>query len=289
MNCPDRDAKMRALPIIAQYKKPIENELRRLGAQLADVVIDGRKYRLLDTKENRSSATDTRSERMRFVVSANIWTTFAKAERLGFMDGKVFAASGLDKFRYKNDILVLFGSKGYVSNSVDPASRSNGRGASDITLDFAHVYRGFWDLSRRDEQMLFKNTADMIFSDPTFHDISNNCYFVSNKDPHYGFLHRYTAPSYHGRTVWSAFNVEFADRLLDLASAIGDETYRYRAERILLQLKSDTERNGGYSELLDPSGIPYRTWIYKSATADSWFPRFAGVWNKTFQTTIFKR
>ncbi len=282
MDCPSEDANSRASMIIVRYKANIEKELVRFAGQLEEIVFSGEKYRLLDAKENRSSATDTRNERMRFVVSANVWTTFAKAERLGFMDGNVFAAFGLDKAQYKKSILKLFGRDGYIRDSVDPAL-CDVKGAESITLDFAHIRKGFWDFSRREEQILFKKTADLIFSNPTFRDISGNCYFVANKNPHCGFLHRCTVPSYHGRTVWSSFNVEFADRLIDLAAAIGDETYRYRAERILLQLKNDTERNGGYSELLDAGGAPYRTWIYKSAVADSWFPRFAGVWNKAFQ------
>jgi len=280
---PAGDASRRASLIVAQYGKNIERELVRFGEQLKEVVIDGRRYRLLDADGNRSSATDTRSERMRFVVSANVWTTLAKAERLGLMGGRAFATFGLDREQYKNDILKLFGRDGYIRNSADPAVKDT-KEIGNITLDFAHIYHGFWDLSDPGECALFKNTADLIFADPTFHDISNHCYFVANKDPDYRFLHRYTAPSYHGRTVWSSFNVEFADRLLDLAVAIGDETYRYRAERILLQLKNDTERNGGYSELLNADGIPYRTWIYKSAVADSWFPRFIGVWHKAFES-----
>jgi hypothetical protein len=287
MDCPAEDAKDRASLIVARYKGDIEKELARLVGQLDGVVINGKTYRLLDAKENKSSATDTRDERMRFVVSANVWATLAKAEKLGFMGGSVFAAFGFGKAQYKQDILELFGRDGYIRHSADHAS-CNAREAENITLDFAHIYKGFWDFSRYEERMLFKNTADIIFSDPTFRDISNNCYFVSNRNPDYHSLHKYATPSYHGRTVWSSFNIEFADRLLDLAAVIGDETYHYRAERILLQLRNDTERNGGYSELLDADGVPYRTWIYKSAVADSWFPRFAGVWYKAFHNEVWR-
>ena len=280
-------ARQCAETIISQYKNNIEGELARFARQLEVAIVDGKPHWLLDVNGNRSSATDTRNERMRFVVAANVWASFAKAEQLGFMEGNVFGGFGLDREQYKNDILGFFGRDGYIRNSADPAV-CGAKETDNITLDFAHVHEGFWDFSRRKEQILFKNTVDLIFSETTFREVSNNCYFVSNKNPHYGFLHRYTAPSYHGRTVWSAFNVEFADRLLDLAAAIGDETYRYQAERILLQLKRDTEHNGGYSELLDANGAPYRTWIYKSALADSWFPRFAGVWSKAFQTHFSK-
>jgi hypothetical protein len=290
-HAPGYDGRNAASLLIARHKNNIERELKRIAAQLTPVIANNKKYLLLDARKNMSSATDTRDERMRFVVSANVWTTLAKAERLGFMDGNVFAAFGLDKVQYKKDILELFGSGGYICNTIDPAESAVAHGSREtdnITLDFAHVHRGFWDLSQLDEQILFKNTVDLIFSDPTFRDISANCYFVSNKNPDCDFLHRYTTPSYHGRTVWSSFNVELADRLLDLACSLGDETYRYRAERILLQLKEDTERNGGYPELIDADGTPYRTWIYKSAVADSWFPRFAGVWHKAFNVKLDK-
>ena len=276
-----RETGYTATEIIAQYKKNIERELARIAAHLEPIIINRKKYLLLDARKNMSSATDTRNERMRFVVSANVWATFAKAERLGLMDGKVFAAFGLDKTQYKKDILELFGAEGYICDSLAPSLRP-ARATDNITLDFAHIHNGFWNFSDPDEQILFKNTVDLIFSDPTFRDISNNCYFVSRKDPDCDLIHRYATPSYHGRTVWSSFNVELADRLLDLAHAANDESYRSRAERILLQLKEDTERNGGYPELIDANGEPYRTWIYKSAVADSWFPRFAGVWHRTF-------
>ncbi len=274
--------------LIARHKKNIERELTRIARRLEPIIVNKKKYLLLDARKNMSSATDTRRERMRFVVSANIWTTFAKAERLGFMDGKVFAALGLNADQYKKDILELFGADGYICNSLDPGI-TGARATNNITLDFAHILNGFWDLSQPDEQMLFKTTVDHIFLDPTFRDISTNCYFVSNTNPECDLLHKYTTPSYHGRTVWSSFNVELADRLLDLSRAINDEAYRYRAERILLQLKNDTERNGGYPELIDADGTPYRTWIYKSAIADSWFPRFAGVWQKAFHSPIRAR
>jgi hypothetical protein len=267
--------------LLAKHSDDIALQLAHLAAELETVIINKKKYRLLDARKNRSSATDTRRERMRFVVSANVWATFAKAEKLGLMDGKVFAAFGLEKTQYKRDILELFGSEGYIKNSIDPAFRG-AKETDNITLDFAHVRNGFWDLSQPDEQALFANTADLIFSDPTFRDISTNCHFVANRNPEYGALHRYTTPSYHGRTVWPSFNTEFAARLLDLAAATGDDRYRYRAERILLQLKEYIERNGGYPELLHPDGTPYRTWIYKSAVADSWFPRFMGVWSRAF-------
>jgi len=274
------EARRHAAEIIERYGADIETQLALFAERLRPVVINKRTCLLLDAKGNMSSATDTRNERMRFVVSANVWTTFAKAEKLGFMGGEVFGRFGLEKAAYKKQILELFGRDGYVVNSVAPEVKA--KRADNITLDFAHVYKGFWDFSHPDESGLFKNTADLIFSDPTFRDISNNCYFVSNKNPRYHFLHRYTTPAYHGRTVWSSFNVEFADRLMDLATMTGDGSYRERAERILIQLKNATERHGGYPELIDADGAFYRTWIYKSAIADSWFPRFAGVWSRAF-------
>ena len=171
-DCSAADVKNRASLIVSQYKDNIENELTRFAGQLQEVVINSKVYRLLDVKGNRSSATDTRDERMRFVVSANVWTTFAKAERLGFMNGNVFSSFDLDKAWYKKEILELFGCRGYIGNSVDPMLRDL-KGADNITLDFAHIYKGFWDFSQQDERVLFKNTADLIFSDPTFRDISN--------------------------------------------------------------------------------------------------------------------
>ncbi len=60
-------------------------------------------------------------------------------------------------------------------------------------------------------------------------------FFRFAKNAPAGLVHRMTVPSYHGRTVWPALNVEFADRLLDLSRATGDDNYFTQAAMTLRQ------------------------------------------------------
>jgi hypothetical protein len=275
-----RDVSQRVADFISQHQQDLEREIRGLRDQLESVPFEGKKYLLLDANGNRSSATDTRLERKRFVVSANVWSTFYKAEQLGLMNGKVFERLGLDAAVYKRELLELFGSDGFICDSLEKRPASDP--AYNVTLDFAHIYRGFWNCAHFGEQRLFLRTAEIIFADPAFRDNSGNCYFLSKSNPPFQLIHSATVPAYHGRTVWPSFNVEFADRLLDFSSAMHHSGFRDRAFSILRQIKEYVEKNGCYSEVLGADGSPYRTWIYRSAIADSWFSRFASVWHKAF-------
>jgi hypothetical protein len=265
--------------LVEKYKTELAWQTRHLGSRLRLFEFEGKSYLLLDGTDNHSTATDTRRERMRFVVAANTWATLQKAHAFHIISEQELGDILWDRTlqQYKSEIFELFGREGFIKNSLDTESA---RASGNITLDFVHIHNGIWDFSSAHEIALFKATADIILSDPTFCDASGNCYLVSAENPHGGLLHRMTSAAYHGRTVWPTFNVEFADRLFALADATGDERYRVKARSILSQIESYIEKHGGYPELLDESGELYRTWIYRSAMANSWFPRFVSVKNK---------
>lgn len=286
---PIKDAVLAGQAILANHRTDLAAQVRHLLNQLSSATFETVQGTvtcpLFDAQKNKSTATDTRRERMRFVVNANIWSTLAKAIELDVVAPREIEKSlGCDMATYKEHILDLFGSEGFIRNSVDPDYPAAGIHA--ITLDFAHINRGFWDFSSSREISLFKNTSAMIMNSDPFKDISRECFFVSAKNAPAGLIHRMTVPSYHGRTVWPALNVEFVDRLLDLSRATGDDDYFAQAAMTLRQIRHYVEAAGGYPELLDPQGKLYRTWIYRSAIADSWFPRFASVWSKAFGTTL---
>ncbi len=282
---PIRAAVLAGTALLSEYRADLAAQARYLISQLSPATFETASGTvtcpLFDIQKNKSSATDTRRERMRFVVNANIWSTLRKAVSLGIIGSEEVAdCIGCDLLSYKEKILDLFGSEGFIRNSVDPNYPAEGIHA--ITLDFAHVNRGFWDFSSAREAALFKNTVAMITGSDEFTDTSGKCFFVSAENARTGLIHWMTVPSYHGRTVWPALNVEFADRLLDLADATNDADCFARAATTLQQIKRYVASANGYPELLDAHGKPYRTWIYRSAVADSWFPRFASVWYKAF-------
>jgi hypothetical protein len=267
--------------LLEEYGADLRTQTHGLIGELKEITVEGTRCSLLDTEQNRSSATDTRGGRLRFVVAANVWATIAKAVRLGIIDQKsVCERLGCDLPQYKRSILKLFGRGGYIRNSLDPDLDE--RESSEITLDFAHVHRGFWDFSTEEEIRLFQATADRIFADSAFADASGDTFFVSRGWFYYRPMYRYTVPGYHGRTVWPNFNVAFTERLLAFAAWTENPNYRRRAERILRGVKSIVEKNGAYPELVDEKGKLYKTWIYRSALADSWFPYFASVWHEAF-------
>ncbi len=221
---------------------------------------------LIDRDESRSSATDTRIEKRRFVANANVWATLVKASRLGMATHREIEETlGRTIESYKQELLAVFGAEGYMVNTLDLAR--------NVTLDFCHVEDGFWTFESERETEVFRNTADLFLRNRELQDDSGRCYLISATNPEVSFVKRYTASSYHGRSVWPAFNVEFADRLLSMAQ----EHYQGAARRILEQIRTYVETLGYYPEILRPDGRAYRTWIYKSARADSWFPRFVSV------------
>jgi hypothetical protein len=154
----------------------------------------------------------------------------------------------------------------------------NGFAARNVTLDFCHVFDGFWSFESEQEVALFRNTADLFLKSEVLQDDTRRCFLIAAENPVISFFNKIGAASYHGKTMWPAFNVEFADRLLDLDTQQDNAgEYHAAARRILAQLRDYIEALGFYPEVLRPSGEPYRTWIYRCAHADSWFPRFVSV------------
>ena len=236
---PIKDAVLAGQAILANHRTDLATQVRHLLNQLSfatfETVQGTVTCPLFDAQKNKSTATDTRRERMRFVVNANIWSTLAKAIELDVVAPREIEKSfGCDMATYKEHILDLFGGEGFIRNSVDPDYPAAGIHA--ITLDFAHINRGFWDFSSSREISLFKNTSAMIMNSDLFKDISRECFFVSAKNAPAGLIDRIAVPSYHGRTVWPALNVEFVDRLLDLSRATGDDDYFAQAAMTLRQI-----------------------------------------------------
>jgi hypothetical protein len=251
-------------------------QLETLIASLAQFTFGGVTTLLIDRDDSRSTATDTRIERRRFVTNANVWATLVKAKRLGlFSQAEIEERIGRSLNEYKRELLAVFGHQGYVVNSLES---SNVFPAQNVTLDFCHVFDGFWSFEAEQEVALFRNTADLFLNSEVLQDDARRCLLIAANNPVISFFNRIGAASYHGRTMWPAFNVEFADRLLDLdAQQRSPGEYHLAARRIVTQLRAYIETLGFYPEVLRPSGEPYRTWIYRCARADSWFPRFVSV------------
>ncbi len=259
----------------------LEANRAQLAAQVGYLLDDLKEFRkgtravrLIDRDGSRSTATDTRLEKRRFVTNANVWASFRNAVRLGIVsEPQLRKKLGASLAEYKHELLEAFGSCGIIANSLDAPAH----GAEGVTLDFAHVHDGFWSFETPREIELFRATADAIIGDLRMHDLSGNCFLVSAANPRINIFEHFAVAAYHGRTVWPAFNAEFADRLIDLAAKTGEPKYRRVAERIVEQLERYILVFGGYPEVLGPDGRPYSTWLYHSARADSWFPRFAAV------------
>ncbi len=281
------DVYARARAVGQESRTEYGNDLRTALTQLAgglERVKLGKRVRLLcDASKARSSATDTRAEKLRFVTNANTWTTFARAVDLGIIDDQTVARLlGRTLKHYKADILDIFGDRGYVRHSLEREAASV---AADVSLDFAHTQHGFWDLSDTHERRLFRATADIVLNEAAFRNEKTGLYLMSVRNPRRRAVHRVAAPSYQGRTVWPAFNTEFADRLLDLGAY--ERAYADEARRILRAIRQEIEKHGAYPELLSREGKPYKTWAYKSAAANSWLPRFVSVWTKAFDEHPF--
>ncbi len=241
------------------------------------------KVPLVDRDENRSTATDTRLERRRFITNANVWTTFRKAIEVGIVaQDEMERRIGRTLDIYKQELLALFGERGYIADSLDNLQAAD---YCNVSLDFCHVHRGFWSFSSQREIELFRNTAELFLRNSELQDDSRRCFLVAANNPRMQFFKQVAVASYHGRTMWPTFNVEFADRLFDVSVATQDSRYREAGSEILKQLKTYIERIGYYPEVLRADGKPYRTWIYRSARADSWFPRFAAVWAERMSET----
>jgi hypothetical protein len=253
----------------------LQFQLNHLIDSLREFGHENLKVPLIDRDENRSTATDTRLERRRFITNANVWTTFRKAIELGIVpQSEIERRIGRTIDTYKQELLALFGERGYIADALENLQAEDHR---NVSLDFCHVHRGFWTFSSPREIELFRNTAELFLQSTELQDESHHCFLVAANNPRIQFLKKIAVASYHGRTMWPTFNVEFADRLFDLSVATNDSRYRDTASEILKQLTIYIERIGYYPEVLSAGGKPYRTWIYRCARADTWFPRFIAV------------
>ncbi|MCK1544506.1 hypothetical protein IVB12_21790 [Bradyrhizobium sp. 179] len=272
--------------LLAEYGADLKRAILQLASELESFDNGGTRYLLCDARVPRSAATDTRAERQRFVTNACVYTTFVWGIQLGVVDeNELKRLLGRHLGQYKKDLLRLFGKDGYIRHSLDgPAAPP----ASSVALDFVSVHRGFWDLNEECERALFAATADLIIAEPRFR-IPNTFHFlVSADNPQTKMIHKIAAPAYQGRSSWSTFNVEFADRMLDYDEFSGSDTYRACAQGILKDIRTATEVHGGYQELLSERGLKYRTWAYKGAVAHSWFPRFLSVLRRAYGSPLLQ-
>jgi hypothetical protein len=260
--------------LLSENREHLINQIDHLIGSLQIFERGGTVTLLIDRDKEKSSATDTRLEKRRFVTNANVWTTLNKAASLGLIgQEELNRRLGRSLVEYKNELLDVFGDSGIIINSLEERKLR----AQGVVLDFTHVYDGFWSFSTEKEIGLFQKTADAVINDPRFRDDSGNCFFISPINPKINSFERFAVASYHGRTVWPAFNVEFADRLMDLSRKIAEDRYQKTASAILKQIESYIVKDQSYPEALESDGRPYSTWIYRSAKADSWFPRFMSV------------
>ena len=280
------DARDRGVRLLSEHKQILKEQLQELAASLEHVTVGGQEYLVCDWSRSRSSATDTRMDRGRFVTNANVWSTFSLAKRLGLLEeAEIEALLGRPLTAYKSELLALFGAQGYI---VDSLISRYAKAAPEyqVTLDFAHTHDGFWDLSSSEEQALFKATADVILNSLAFRSTTGALSIMSVNRPRLKLLHRIFTRAYQSNVIWASFNVEFASRLLAFSREAGAPEYEKSAQAILKEVHSMVEQNGQYYEVCRPDGVRYRTWAYKSAIADSWFPRFASVWYEAFDESL---
>jgi hypothetical protein len=269
--------------LLAEYRGDLKKAISELASSLEPFDDGGLTALLCDVTAARSAATDTRAERRRFVTNACVYATFVRGIRLEVIDqAELERLLGRELPQYKNELLRLFGKHGYIRHALD----SDNEPASSIALDFVNVHQGFWDLSDESERALFAATTDLILAEPRFRIPGTSHFLVSADNPLTKMIHKIAAPAYQGRSSWPTFNVEFADRLLEYDEFSGTDTYRSYACDILRDIRTATERHGGYQELLSEKGLKYRTWAYQGAVAHSWFPRFLSVWRRAFGTPL---
>jgi hypothetical protein len=270
--------------LLAEYCDDLKTAILQLAEALQPFDENGCTALLCDVDAPWSAATDTRAERRRFVTNACVYATFVRGIALGVIDRiELEAVLGRELPQYKRELLSLFGKPGYIRHSLHTASAPP---ASSIALDFVNVHRGFWNLSDAAERALFAATTDLILAEPRFRIPGTSHFLVSADNPLNKMIHRIAAPAYQGRSCWPTFNVEFADRMLEYDEHSGTDKYRSCAQAILADIRTATERHGGYQELLSERGRKYRTWAYQGAVAHSWFPRFLSVWRRAFGTSL---
>jgi hypothetical protein len=278
-------ARMEGDSLLKKHAPSLQAQLQHLIGSLCDYKsADGSVVPLVDRDESRSSATDTRVERQRFVANANVWATLQKAVQLGVTSPyDVERRIGRSLETYRQELLRLFGANNYIADSLETVTR---HGPSDVTLDFCHVHDGFWSFASPEEIALFQNTADIFLDSHELRDRSGHCFLVAATNPKISFFKRIAAASYHGRTMWPAFNARFAAQLLDLAAVTEEERYRVAACEALKQIRAQVQTISYYPEVLREDGSPYRTWIYRCARANSWLPYFAYAWEKAFKENL---
>jgi hypothetical protein len=270
--------------LLAEYRDHLKRSVLDIAGQLEPFDDNGTTVLLCDVSGPRSAATDTRAERLRFVTNASVYATFRRSIELGIIEQRELEEIlGRDISTYKTQLLQLFGRQGHIRHSLNCVASSK---AASIALDFVNVHRGFWDLRDERERALFSATTDLVLAEPRFRIPDTSLFFVSVDNPRNKIIHKIATPAYQGRSSWPTFNVEFADRMLEYDECSGSETYRPYARKILHDIHAATETLGGYQELLCEKGLQYRTWAYRGAVANSWFPRFLTVWSRAFGTPL---
>lgn len=269
-----KDGIRKGQELLAVHRTSLRAKLFDVINEMHNVTIEGITLPMLDAHLAYSSATDTRQEPQRFVVSANMYSTIQKARTLGLLnDQEITEHLGMPLHEYKSRILTVFGDQGYIKNSVHPEFTYNADPARNIVLDFAHQKNGFWNLDDPKEAYLYAHTAEIILRDPRFRNEDGRGFVMSITNPDVPFLHSISTPSYQGRTVWPHYNIEFAAGLEMLSENFGNETYRSEAESIVTYIVDSSLKYGGYPEVLNEKGTMYRTYIYKSAHANAWISR----------------
>lgn len=267
-----------------EHRGDLRQSVRELASSLEPYSERGIDALLCDVSGPRSAATDTRAERLRFVTNASVYATFQQSVRLDVIDqSELETILGRGLSEYKQQLLMLFGSDGYIRHSLDCRAQSPAR---SIALDFVNVREGFWNLKNGNERAIFAATTDLVLAEPRFRIPDTSHFFVSADNPRKKLIHRIATPSYQGRSAWPTFNVEFADRMLEYDESSGTDTYQSHARDILRHIHIATEANGGYQELLSETGRQYLTWAYRGAVAHSWFPRFLTVWKRAFGSPL---
>ena len=234
------DASSKGKILLSEYRADLANSIKILAEKLSPYTVGDSSCLLCDAAKPYSAVTDARAEKARFVTNANIWTTFSWALELDIISRQeIEEILGRTLSEYKSELLKVFAPDGYIQHSlveksIQPSKR--------ISIDFVHAYKGFWDFRNEHERKIFAETARIVLEDKRFKTKNEGLYLVSLLNPESSIVHLFTAPSYQGKAAWPAFNVEFADRLLDLSTYGGH--YEEEAARILCGIRSIIERNG---------------------------------------------
>lgn len=272
-------AKIKGNAILTRYKKDLKEKLEYM---MRDIKIHKKtKLPMLDRDTAYSSALDTRIEKKRFIVSVNTYSIIKKAIKLNIISERELKKHlKLNLEHYKKLILDTFGQNGYIQNSIEKSYFKKKDPAKNIVIDFIHTKNGFWNLDNADEFHLFKNTVDIVLNDKRFSDKENKFLIISIRNPKVKWYHKIATPSYHGRSIWSHFIIEFVYGLLKIYDKTKKEIYINKAVSILNNIKEISIKLGGYPEVLSSQKNKlYKTFIYKSAIANAWISRYKTILN----------